>query len=137
MKRNQNYDFYRRISLHYSDQIGGMNIPWNSDIVSSDGAHYHVWIPKMNAWQETDMLERFKSAARRHGDPVSFSWDYIPKDACEVLTNKRMKLEEFQKTNFIWHRIENYSLPNGDMLISGVKKPGVRKSFDLPMGAAL
>lgn len=87
MKRNTFYDFYRRTSLdprgYYcnpgSDNIEGLSIAYDESIASIDGAHYHCWIPRgLSRTEEKELLKKFQRAARAKGDPVSFSWDYIP-----------------------------------------------------------
>lgn len=70
--RNENYDFSRR----EGDHISYMDIPWTRDIVSEDGAHYHCWIHRYA--NRIHYFNEFKKAARNHGDPISFSWNYIP-----------------------------------------------------------
>lgn len=87
MRQNKYYDYERRTSAdergYYgnpgADHIEGLHIAYNESIASIDGAHYHCWIPKWLPKQEQkDLLEKFKRAAKRKGDPVSFSWDYLP-----------------------------------------------------------
>ena len=79
MKRRTYYDYSRRISRFDHDTISGLAIPWDSDIVSSQGAHYHCWIPSgLTKENQQALFEKFRKAARIKGDQVSFSWDYIP-----------------------------------------------------------
>jgi hypothetical protein len=80
IRRNTTFDWSRRSD---STHIGGMEIPWYSEIISEDGAHYHCWILRNHVDFEDAMQEKFMRAARRHGDPVSFSWDYIPREVCD------------------------------------------------------
>lgn len=69
------YPYYK----YGPDEIEGLKLPWTEELVSSEGAHYHCWIPMgLTVAQEKDLKAKFKSAARWKGDPVSFSWDYIP-----------------------------------------------------------
>lgn len=94
MRRNEYFDYERRISRFDNDYLywgldgdksAAMKIPWCYELVSADGAQYHCWIPKgLSVEAEKDLRERFKIAARRKGDPVAFSWDYIP-DGATVL----------------------------------------------------
>lgn len=87
MKQVTGMDYNRRASLKgYSswqpngpDEIEGLKIAWDECVYSIDGAWYHCWIPKgMTRSEENELLGKFKAAARRKGDPVKFSWDYLP-----------------------------------------------------------
>jgi len=89
MKRNTFFDYSRRISrgdgyygkghLYGVDCIEGLNIPWDYEIASIDGAHYHCWIKKgLNKIYQTELLNKFSDAANYVGDVVYLSWDYIP-----------------------------------------------------------
>jgi len=79
--RNKTYDYERR----EGNKISGLDIPWAREIVSADGANYHCWIPTgITVEEEHTLYQLFKSAARNYGDPVSFSWDYIPREAYDT-----------------------------------------------------
>jgi hypothetical protein len=79
--RNENYDFNRRLGRFDNDMIAGMRIPWCEEIVSVNGANYHCWISKLLTKKEQkETFDKFKRAARTKGDPVSFSWDYLPEE---------------------------------------------------------
>jgi len=83
MYRYKNYDFERRDSL-YEKMLGNGRFEYTSELISSEGAHYHVWIPNNLAQlEEKKYREDFKRAVRNHGDPVSFSWDFLPSDSKE------------------------------------------------------
>ena len=78
MRRYTGYDFEKRASS-YDRQLGQGRFEYESEIVSCDGANYHVWIPRgYSKKEELDYKNDFESAARYHGDPVSFTWDYLP-----------------------------------------------------------
>ena len=74
MRRCEAFDFSRR----YGDQIEGEPIPWTIELAGPDGAHYHFWLPRCNAIELAQWKVRAKRAARRKGDPVSFSFDFLP-----------------------------------------------------------
>lgn len=82
------YKFSKRCSLDFKDKLGGgFNVAWTADVVSINGAHYHFWIPK-----NTTDLKKFKDDCAYHasyqGDPVSFSWSYVPENvACPSCGN--------------------------------------------------
>lgn len=84
MRRITDFDFHKRESLspyykYGQDEIEGLKIPWTSELHSIDGAHYHVWInPRWSAKYQKHIKDEFKKAAYWKGDPVSFSWDFIP-----------------------------------------------------------
>lgn len=86
MRRETHFDFSRRESLkgyyiYGPDQIEGLDVPWTSEIVSCDGAQYHCWVdPDLTPEQQEDLKKHFRAAASWKGDPVSFSWDFIPKE---------------------------------------------------------
>jgi hypothetical protein len=78
MNKNDRFNYDRRMS-YPEDKISGMDIPWDSTLVSDDGAHYHCWIPYgLSDEDQKNLLERFKRAVRNHGDAVYFSYDYLP-----------------------------------------------------------
>lgn len=88
MRRDDSYDFSRRISRHPGydsrntepDMIEGLMIPWTEDVGTIDGAHYHCWIPRdLPKFDQRALLNKFVKAAHQKGDPVSFSYDYLPK----------------------------------------------------------
>ena len=70
--------FSRRESKSFGDKLAGMNVMWDSDIVSIDGAHYHAWFPKYEGQALNDLINDFRYYASHHGDPVSFSYSWIP-----------------------------------------------------------
>ena len=86
--RNQYFDFNRRLSRFDNDWLNwgykvngevGMQVAWDEELVSADGAHYHCWIPtNLDPDQVVEFYTKFKIAAKRKGDPVSFSWDFMP-----------------------------------------------------------
>lgn len=76
MRFNPGYYEYDR---RYDDTLGkGFKVAWTINIVSINGAHYHFWFPKCKGKE----LAEWKSESRYHasyqGDPVSFSYDWIP-----------------------------------------------------------
>lgn len=83
MIRNKHFDYETRLSR--KDDIldwgyGCMDFAWTSELAGPEGAHYHVWLRRgLSKDDEQKHLREFKRAATRMGDPVSFSWDYIPK----------------------------------------------------------
>lgn len=66
----------------YGDQIGAAPIPWTMRLTGPEGAHYHFWLPDCgkNEMQLAKWKVMAKRAARDKGDPVSFSYDYMPPD---------------------------------------------------------
>lgn len=86
--RNQYFDYSKRMSRFDNDFLKwgypvngeiGMHIPWDARLVRSSGAHYHCWVPKNFTEKQIEhTFEQFKLAAKRKGNPVSFSWDFIP-----------------------------------------------------------
>jgi hypothetical protein len=77
--RNTYFDYDRRMSTHPLDKLGGLD--WTYSLVSEDGAHYHCWIPSgITAEEQKEVLTKFQKAARQKGDPVCFSYDYLPKE---------------------------------------------------------
>lgn len=56
MKQSNHFDFKKRESrkgyyIYPPDCIEGVALPWTSEVVSADGAHYHCWIKK--SWSRT------------------------------------------------------------------------------------
>jgi len=75
--RNTYFDYDRRMSAHPLDKLCGLD--WTYSLVSEDGAHYHCWIPTgLSKDTQKELLEKFQKAARHKGDPVCFSYDYLP-----------------------------------------------------------
>lgn len=74
--------FERRESKSFGDRLGNLvSVAWDADVVSIDGAHYHFWIPnklQQDKAQRKSFLLDCKSAATHQGDPVSFSYSYLP-----------------------------------------------------------
>ena len=74
--------FERRESKDISDRLGSLvHVAWDADVVSIDGAHYHFWIKnhfKTNDKARKEFLKDCASAATHQGDPVSFSFSYLP-----------------------------------------------------------
>ena len=93
MKFNRNLDdkFNKRLSLP-EDKLGlGLNVAWNADVVSIDGAHYHFWIPlhlKDLAEQRKQFLDVCKYHASWQGDPVSYSYSYLPEVLNDSVSNQ-------------------------------------------------
>ena len=78
MTRYNGYDYSRRDSL-YEKILGNGRFEYITDIVSIEGAHYHVWVPRdLTEFEQRKFKDDFESAARNLGDPVSFTWDFIP-----------------------------------------------------------
>lgn len=75
------YRYNRRLSLHFGDKLEhSFNVCWDADIISAAGAHYHFWAPPTLKGKELDQWKKdAKYYATRHGDPVAYSWSYIPK----------------------------------------------------------
>jgi len=83
MRRSELLDYNTRLSLTYfkgqPDWLQGVDIAWTSHISNSEGAHYHCWIDRRLSKEEAvELLKTFKRCARELGDPISFSYDYIP-----------------------------------------------------------
>lgn len=77
------FDFSRRDSRWEDDHIdwgyGKRKCFYTTELVSSEGAHYHAWFsPDLTKEQLEQAYRQFKTDARAKGDPVSFSWDYLP-----------------------------------------------------------
>lgn len=78
--RQQNWDFDRRISRLNNDFMGRMKVCYDESLASSDGMHFHCWIPVFeDKNHETDFYTAFIRECKRQRDAVSFSWDYLPK----------------------------------------------------------
>ena len=78
--RNTGFDFNRRISKSYNDKMGRMFAHWDESLASSDGMHFHVWIPVFeDKNNEIDFYTSFVRECKNQRDAVSFSWDYLPK----------------------------------------------------------
>jgi hypothetical protein len=90
MRRETNFDFENRLGRSYWNKIkdgeverlyGDMNVYWTAELVSSQGAHYHFWISpalEFNKEARDLFLRKCEIAASMVGDPVCFSYDYIP-----------------------------------------------------------
>lgn len=78
MRRNTDFDFSRANNDKVSAE--DFDLPYTEELVSSEGMHFHCWIPKgMPENYEKKLLSIFESSIRRDRDAVSFSWDYAPK----------------------------------------------------------
>jgi hypothetical protein len=91
--RNTFFHFNNRLGLSYwgkerNDKgherlYNNVFVPWTAEVISSRGAHYHVWIDpkyKEDTKGRIEFLQRCYSAATDLGDVVRFSFDYIPED---------------------------------------------------------
>lgn len=90
MHRNTSFDFNNRLGRSYYNKIkdgeverlnGDFCVYWTAEVVSSQGAHYHFWInPILEKLPEERkaFLRKCEIEASYVGDPVSFSFDYIP-----------------------------------------------------------
>jgi hypothetical protein len=97
---NEHFDTYfdNRESKHYDDKMVDMkNVPWTSELASADGAHYHAWFPKCKSTQLAKLKSKFKKETSWHGDPVSFSYSWIPEGA--DLDNELCTMKHFINTN--------------------------------------
>jgi len=73
MKLCKNFDYEKR----YGDDILGYPVPWTMALAGPHGAHYHFWLPKCDKGELKMKQEGAMRAARRMGDPVSFSYDFL------------------------------------------------------------
>lgn len=80
----RNEDWERRDSLHgyYKFPPGvieELKIEYTSELASADGAIYHCWVPRgLSENKKWELIEAFRIAAHRKGDPVGFTWDWEP-----------------------------------------------------------
>lgn len=76
--QNTNFDFSRRISRFNNDYMGKMKVCYDEELASSEGMHFHCWVPKTDPNKEIEFYTLFKIEAKNNRDCVSFSWDYLP-----------------------------------------------------------
>ena len=77
MNRNTHFNYERRSG----DYLDGVFVAWTMELAGPDGGHYHFWFPKASPSKLSDLKRKAKQAARRMGDPVSFSYDFLPEDS--------------------------------------------------------
>ena len=78
--RQQNWDFNRRISRLNNDFMGRMKACYDESLASSEGMHFHCWIPEFDDKElEIEFYTAFKIECKRQRDAVSSSSDYLPK----------------------------------------------------------
>ena len=75
--RDYDDQYLRRLSKP-DDNLAGMHVAWDADIVSCDGAHYHFWFNKCEGKELSELKKQAKIHASHQGDPVSFSYSWIP-----------------------------------------------------------
>jgi hypothetical protein len=77
------YDYSRRMSKP-DDKLSFLDIAWDSDIVSEKGAHYHFYLPLfLKSFGKSivnEILATCIQAARAHGDPVHYSFEFIQEE---------------------------------------------------------
>lgn len=101
--------FPRRISKP-DDLLGlGFPVPWDAEVISINGAHYHFFIPpyfqgKAIQDRRKKFLRNCQQAARWQGDPVSYSYSYmkrrffmehVKKYTHEMLTELMSHIKEY------------------------------------------
>lgn len=65
------------MSRNYCDKMGNMDCHWDETLASSEGMHFHLWIPKSNPESEQNFLSQFRYQTNLNRDAVSFSWSYL------------------------------------------------------------
>jgi hypothetical protein len=80
------YEYSNRLS-YPDDRLFSLSIAWDSRLVSDAGAHYHFYLPAFLFTFGYDVINVVLSkcmwAARNHGDPVSFSFEFVDKEGCD------------------------------------------------------
>ena len=80
--RQTHWDFSRRISRFNNDFMGRMKACYDEALASSEGMHFHCWIPenKLERHREVEFYTAFIRECKNQRDAVSFSWDYLPEE---------------------------------------------------------
>ncbi len=72
--RNTDFDYARRWKNDPS--AGGLD--FQDELVSSHGAHFHLWIPESDPDTEAELIRNAVQTLRGKRDVIDWSWDYIP-----------------------------------------------------------
>jgi hypothetical protein len=76
--RDTNWDYERRWK-DGAASVGGLE--FEDELAGSNGAHFHIWLPKSNPDTEAEQLQTSLEALRNARDVVNWSWDYVPEPA--------------------------------------------------------
>lgn len=75
-RRSTAWDYARR--WQNDDSAGG--VEFDDELVNSQGAHFHIWVPKSDPDTEAKLIQQSVQTLRRNRDVISWSWDYIPEE---------------------------------------------------------
>jgi hypothetical protein len=77
-KHQTNWNYER----HWKDgtaSVGGLE--FEDELAGSNGAHFHIWVPKSDTDTEAEQIQKAIEALRNARDVVNWSWDYVPEQA--------------------------------------------------------